>query len=107
MSNEKCPLVPLRYSVIVLPDKVEEMAGESSVIVRPEQNIEVEQRAQVRGTLVAIAGMAFDDWKGQKPEVGDRIYFSKYAGIYTDAKGPNGVVYRVMQDEHVMALLSE
>jgi co-chaperonin GroES (HSP10) len=97
-------LVPVEYKVIVLPDKVEEKAG-GGIIDKPQVTITQEQRAQVRGLLVAVSEMAFSDWDGEKPKKGQRVYFAKYAGIYTEEKGPNGVQYRIINDKDIACII--
>lgn len=97
-------IVPVEYKVVVLPDKVEETIGEG-VLHKPETSREKEQWGQEKGTLVAVSDMAFSDWKGTHPKVGDRVYYTKYAGIQTEEKGPNGVKYRIFNDKELCAIL--
>ena len=53
--------------------------------------------------LVAIGGNAFEDWKGDLPQVGDRVVVAKYAGLnYVD----DGATYRIINDKDIAAVIS-
>lgn len=87
---------------------VDECANASSGgILLPDAKIEQMTEASVTGCIYALGGEAFrmfDDgtrWSGDKPEVGDRIYFEKYAGI--KCRGVDGGFYRVMDFRAVAA----
>ena len=79
----------------------------ASGIVIPDSIVEKNQRDQTKGTLVAIgctAWKAFDDglpWA----HVGDLVLFSRYGGkiVFDD----DGTEYRILQDEDVVAIVSE
>lgn len=100
-----CELEPVEYKVVVLPDKVKQFADDGELIEKPQQRIEQEQRAMVRGTLIACGEMAFNDWKGTIPIPGNRVFYAQYAGIFTDMEAPNGVAFRVMNDKDICAII--
>lgn len=79
---------PLWGNCIVKPREVEETdpalaRAKKAGIVLPEKERHREQMAQVTGTLVAVGGDCFPDWK-VKPEVGDLVVFNKHAGFVLD-----------------------
>lgn len=92
---------PVEYKVLILPESVEEKTV--SGIVLATQTTERDKMAQVKGKLVAIGGNAFEDWKGKTPEIGDGVYFAKYAGYVI--KGADGKEYRLANDKDVSAVL--
>ena len=65
-----------------------------------EDYVEKKTAAAETGCIFATGPEAFrqfDDgskWSGDKPELGDRVYFEKYAGLI--AKGMDGRTYRIM-----------
>jgi co-chaperonin GroES (HSP10) len=61
-----------------------------------------EQMAQTVGYLVAKGGDAFEDWK-EAPEIGDQVYFAKYAGYVV--KGKDGIEYRLCNDKDIAAII--
>ena len=100
-----CELEPVEFKVVVLPDKADQYADEGKLIEKPMQRIEQEQRAMVRGTLIACGKMSFTDWIGTIPKPGDRVFYAQYAGIFTDIEAPNGVVFRIMNDKDICAII--
>lgn len=99
---------PVEYKVLVLPDDIDEtdetMRRAKAAGLEIVQNIkEREQMAQIKGTLVAVGGNAFEDWKGEKPESGQRVMIAKYAGLV--AKGDDGKDYRLCNDKDIAAML--
>ncbi len=95
---------PVEYKVLILPEQVD--AKTSGGLYWPEQTKEREETAQVRGTLIACGGSAFCDWNGLKPQIGDKVYVAKYAGIY-GVKGKDGKEYRIMNDKDIAAVYTE
>jgi len=70
-------LIPVDCKVWIRVDEADEMFG---TLHKPEDSVEREQLAQDMGVLLAKGGMAFHDWVGRKPNVGDRVVFDKYKG---------------------------
>lgn len=95
-------IVPLEYRALVYLDPVEEKTA--SGIIMPDVVREKEGAAATRATLMAVGGNCFEDWRdARKPEPGDAVLVSKYAGqLY---KGLDGKEYRVCNDKDIAALL--
>lgn len=92
---------PVEYKCLVLPTKVEETTAGG--IVLPSQIQEQDQLAETKGILVAVGGMAFSDWSGAKPTVGQKVMIAKYAGLL--CKGNDGEEYRLVNDKDIAAVL--
>lgn len=92
-------IVPVEYKVLVKLDPVKEREG---LIYKPDVTKEREQYAQVAATIAAKGGMAFDDWKGQSPQVGDRVLVAKYAGLPIPGYDP---LLRLCNDKDIAAII--
>jgi len=97
---------PTEFKVLIIPTEVSGMIGNVHI---PDEHKDRAQFAQMEGTLVALAPLAFtyDEWKGiedQKPKVGDKVLFAKFAGF--EYKGKDGKKYRVVNDKDVSAVLA-
>ena len=79
----------------------------SGGIVIPDSVLEQKQRDQVKGTVAAIGETAWKAFDDGNPwcEIGDLILFSRYGGkiVFDD----DGTEYRILQDEDVVAIVSE
>jgi len=95
-------LKPCEFKILVKPDEVPTKCGELYV---PLQVTEKERREQVFGTIVAVGGNAFEDWKEPIPRPGDRVLVAKYAGI--TQKGKDGEYYTILYDKDVAAIVWE
>lgn len=100
--------VPLDVRVLVRPDPVEEKTAGG--IILPDQHKEREKYATVKATLVAAGVNAWEEAAArssafEQPVPGDRVIIAKYGGIVLT--GADGVDYRIMNDEDVIALLEE
>ena len=96
---------PTEYKVLISPVEVGDKIGN---ILIPDEHKDRSQFAQQVGVLVALAPLAFsyDKWEGiedQKPKIGDKVLFAKFAGF--DHKGKDGKKYRVVNDKDVSAVL--
>lgn len=92
--------------VVVLPKEQEKVTAGG--IMLPPETIDKRQLASMEGVIVAVSPLAFvyaDDteWRGAKPDVGDRVMFARYAGLRQ--KGADGKDYIVMSDKDVCAVL--
>lgn len=98
-------IIPTEFKVLILPEKVEERTKGGIFI--PDEKLERDQYAAMKGTLVAVSPLAFtyENWpEGErKPQVGDRVIFAKYAGA--TVKGADDVEYRLVNDKDVAAIL--
>lgn len=99
---------PLDLRVLVLPDAVKTKTD--SGIHLPDSIIEQDKFAQTKATLIAVGDNAWEEAKarapGFRPPVpGDRILYGKYSG--QRLTGDDGKEYIIMNDEDVLARLSE
>ena len=97
---------PTEFKVLIAPVEVTDKIG--SIFI-PDEHKDRAQFAQMEGTLVALAPLAFtyDKWEGcedQKPKPGDKVLFAKFAGFAH--KGKDGKTYRVVSDKDVSAVLT-
>jgi len=96
----KSGILPVEFKILIEPEIVEEKTA-GGIILAPKTK-DMEQMAQVKGRLIAIGGNAFEDWK-DKPKIGDRVYFGKYAGYIV--KGNDGKEYRLCNDKDICAII--
>lgn len=94
-------IIPIEYKVLVLPEQVDEKTAGGLYLAQ--QTREKEEMAQQKGTLIAVSEGAFDDWPGHKPQVGDYVYFSRYAGAILEGK--DGKKYRLILDKDLGAIM--
>ena len=101
-------LVPFLHRAIVRPEKVEDAddvirsARAAGIEVKLDKR---EQKAVEIGTIVAVGdtfGTAFDT--KILPEVGDKVYFAKYAGKTVKVDGEDLLI---LNDEDVVAIIKE
>lgn len=105
---------PTEYRVLVRPIEVEQMAGRGKLIVKPQETAFREQAAQTIGIVIAVGGKAFEDFAdempdgsltGIVPEIGDRVLFAQYAGMYiSEEQSVDGEEYRILNDKDVLAV---
>ncbi len=100
---------PIRDRALVLPDEVKETT-ESGLLVKPQTVMEREQMRQLKATLIALGGDAFDrgsadEWKPPLPKPGDRIYVKVAAGVLHD--GTDGKIYRIINDADILGICEE
>jgi chaperonin GroES len=97
----KSGIQPVEYKVLIKPEQIEEKTA--SGIILTAQTKEKDQMAQVKGVLVAIGGNAFEDWMSPRPEIGNTIYFGKYAGFVVN--GIDGEEYRLCNDKDICGII--
>jgi co-chaperonin GroES (HSP10) len=95
---------PIRDRVLLLPDRVEEKT-ESGRIYKPQTSVEREEMRQIKATLIALGGDAFDAWKDTVLQAGDRVYVKVAAGIVHD--GIDGKKYRIVNDVDIIAIIDK
>lgn len=100
MSDVSSVGTPVEYKVLVLLDKVEQKTAGG--IYKPDMTQDRELLNSMAGVIVAVGGMAFEDWRGTIPEVGDRIMFAKNAG-YVWKEGEDD--YRVILDKEIVMIV--
>ena len=98
---------PVEYKVLIKVDQVESQS--EGGIFLPDTALEREQMAHDRGELIDMGGMAFSDWKGRKPQTGDKVIFSKYAGTLIHFRPDERHLekYRLCNDKDISAILEE
>lgn len=96
-------ILPVEFKVLVLPEETEEKT--KGGIILPGDVKTRADMAQVKALLVATGGQAFSDWKGRVPEVGERVYIAKYAGLV--AEGADGKSYRIINDKDCAAIITK
>lgn len=107
MQNES-GVIPLDLRVVVMPDPVETVT--KGGIILAEVAVDREKYATVKATLVGIGENAWEEAASRsnnftKPEAGERVMIAKYGGVLF--KGIDGIDYRIMNDEDVIARLKE
>lgn len=93
---------PVEYKVLVQPDEVKQQT--SGGIYLPDTTREMESLAQVKATLIAKGGLAFEDWT-DPPKTGQRVYVAKYAGYRV--KGMDGKQYQIINDKDIAAIITK
>lgn len=99
----KSGIYPIEYKVLLLPEKIEEKT--EGGIILPENVKDQEEMAQVRATLIAIGGNAFEGMKEPLPKLGDKVYIAKYAGFHVE--GIDGEMYQIASDKNIAAIIRE
>ena len=99
---------PIRDRALVLPDEVKDMTAGG--IALPQTVIEKQQMRQLKATLIALGGDAFDvgspqEWRQPLPKVGDRIYVKVAAGVLHP--GEDGKEYRIINDADILGICEE
>jgi co-chaperonin GroES (HSP10) len=96
-------LIPCEFNVIVELDPTEEKTA-GGIILAPDR-VERNRLEEVEGTLVAMSPLAGTEiWQeGHRPQLGDRVFFARYAGILTE-RGDRWV--RVCKDKEIVAVVA-
>ena len=94
---------PTWIRVLVRLDEVEEVTAGG--IVLPQIVKEREELKQVKATMIAVGGNAFDDFKGAVPQPGDRVYVGRYAGARVI--GEDGIEYRMVNGRDVFGIIKD
>ena len=96
-------IIPTGGHLLVLPEKVEEKT--KGGIYLPKTTQEKEQQAATVGTLIAIGPTAWKDLDDGSAwaEVGNKISYSRYAGVSMD--GMDNESYVLINDNDVLAKL--
>jgi co-chaperonin GroES (HSP10) len=99
-----CDLLPMEFNVIIELDEIEDKTA-GGIYLNPER-VERMRLEAVEGALIALSPLAFtyDEWPANayKPQVGDRVFFARYAGILTE-RDKRWV--RVVKDKDVVAVV--
>lgn len=99
-------LLPMEFNCIVELDPDEETT--KGGIILTTQKVERNRLEEVEGVIVAASPLAYSysDWPegAYKPQIGDRVYFARYAGILTEWKGR---WVRILKDKEIVAVIHE
>lgn len=108
-------IYPTEFNILLRPmtaDKqfnVRMPDGSLKAIFKPDTLVDQEQVAATEGEIVAVSPLAFsyERWPADemKPQVGDRIFFAKYAGMRVT--GRNNVDYLILKDKDVAAVIRD
>lgn len=99
-------LRPVEFKVLIKPDPVEKKT--KGGIIYTELSADQQQMAQVKGTLVALGGKAFEDWPQAERDAlvpGARVYFDIYAGV--TLFGADGEEYKITNDKSVASIVED
>jgi co-chaperonin GroES (HSP10) len=103
MHNET-DLLPMEYNVIVALDPIEERT--QGGIILTTDKVERTRLEACEGTLIAASPLAFtyEEWPADayRPQLGDRVFFARYAGVLTD-RGDKWL--RVIKDKDLVAVV--
>lgn len=97
-------IIPTEYKILVLPDDVPERTAGGIFV--PLWARDLRQGACQTGTVIDIADEAFTFVEGdgvRRPVVGERIAYTKYAGMTIN--GRDKKTYKLMNDKDVAAIL--
>jgi co-chaperonin GroES (HSP10) len=101
------------WRILVKPDPVEEVYGESKIVIVHE-DVKRERAKQEYGTVLAMGPMAFKGIKGYDYEiygdwvkVGDRVLYAKYSGRFVmDPDNPEENLV-ALNDEDIILQIEE
>lgn len=98
---------PVWGRVLVRPDDIGDTdpmfsSAKRAGIVIPEDDLKKEQIKQIEGTIIAVGGNAFEQWKGQIPLEGDRVVYDLYAGSNIILSGQK---HQIINDTDVIAVI--
>jgi chaperonin GroES len=94
---------PVEYKVLIEVDEVSDKSDGGLFL--PDSARERQEMAHDRGTLIEVGGMAFGDWKGNTPQIGDKVIFNKYAGSMIQHRQEKLTKYRLCNDKDICAIL--
>lgn len=97
-------IIPFLHRVLVKPKPVEKTTAGGIII--PDTTTRKEQAGTEEGTILALGDTFAKDFGGSViPEVGDKVYFAKYAGKFI--KGENDEDLVLLNDEDIVAIIKE
>lgn len=97
-------IYPQGHRLLVKPIEVEETT-QSGIIINTKELKDREDAANTTGDVICMGAECFDGYTTRWCEVGDRVIFAKFAGLLY--VGADGVSYRVINDEHIVATLDK
>lgn len=95
-------IIPLDLVALVLPDPVE--AVTKGGIIIPNTTQDKQKYRTQKATLIAVGKSCFAEWV-EKPQPGQHVLIAEYSG--TLIKGKDGLEYRVIRNDDLVAILEE
>ena len=106
MSSEYQGIAPVEYKVLIQPEVVDDKSAGGMYL--PDSVRERQQYAMDRGTVLAYGNGFFQELPGPRPEVGDKVIYSKYAGsVVTMQIDGKRVDCRLVNDKDICAIIRE
>jgi chaperonin GroES len=97
-------IIPFLHRVLVKLKPVEKTT-ESGIII-PDTTTRKEQAATEEGVIIAIGETFAKDYGAVNiPQVGDKVYFAKYAGKFI--KDEDGTDLVLLNDEDIVAIIKD
>ncbi len=104
MTQSKVGIQPVGHIILVRPDEIVKTTA-SGIVITTDTHLQREEMAQTEGQVIALGSTAYSDQIIPWCKPGDRVLFAKYAGTY--CKGSDGLVYRLINDLDVKAILTK
>lgn len=104
-------VTPVGYVVLVEPEKVKETVGQSKIVVITPDKKKLEEQAQVRGIVLAIGELAWEEYTERDllapVQIGDVVYFQRHAGMrLTDENGTVRMDRLLLKDTDIVAVVN-
>lgn len=96
--NNNSGVIPVEYKCLIETAPVEEITSGGIILTANEQ--EIRKYEQVKATLIACGGNAFENWKGIKPQVGNKVLIQRHSGSSIDGVDN----YRLISDRDITAI---
>jgi len=105
MKQSDVGITPVGHHVLVLPEKVAEKS-DGGIYLAPVAR-ENEQRASIRGRVIAVGATAWLDVGdgSQWAKEGDFVSYARYSGF--ELEGNDGEKYIILNDQDILAVLTE
>lgn len=100
-------IIPTGHRILVSLKPVEEQSS-GGIVLTTSVNKDREQKAMTEATVVSFGINAYKAFDDGDPwcKVGDKVLITKYCG--EDREDPDtGIVYRVINDDDVLAILED
>jgi co-chaperonin GroES (HSP10) len=104
LSMSEHGIVPKGPRLLVLPEEIEEKTA-SGIVVAIGTEKQRQELANVDGRVIAMGNTCYDNQPEPWCKVGDLVIFGKYSGIFR--KGKDGKMYRLINDDDIVATLEE
>jgi chaperonin GroES len=95
---------PVNDYVLIRPHVAQQKTAGG--VLLPDEVLHKDQNAQTRGIVAAVSPNAFEA-TAIKPQVGDHVYYARYAGGTTKLPGKDGEEYILIKDFDVLARIED